>query len=226
MHSYRAFWLLSLGLIAGIVATLASPSRAIAQQTQPQRLVENVDVIGNRRLRKDDILYYVQTRPGDPYNVDQVQRDYQTLLSLTFFDKTATRVLTENGPRGGVNIIFEVKELPIIRDLTFEGLKSVQESDVLKAFRERRVGVSKESIYDPVKVRTAMRVMKELLSAGGHPNATISESIEEVSATSVAITFNIDEGDRVRVVDIQFEGNTIFSDGSLRGSMKYVKEAG
>ena len=226
MHSYRAFWLLFLGLLTGITATFVTPGRVSAQQNQPQRLVESVDVIGNRRLRKDDILYYIQTRPGDPYNVDQVQRDYQTLLSLTFFDKTATRVFTENGVRGGVNVIFEVKELPIIRDLTFDGLKSVQESDVLKAFRERRVGVSKESIYDPVKVRTAMRVIKELLSASGHPNATVEEGVEEVSATSVAINFVVREGDRVRVVDIQFEGNTVFSDGSLRGAMKYVKEAG
>ena len=227
MHSYRAFWLFLLSLLAGISAIHVIPGLA-QQQTPPQqqRVVENVDIIGNRRLRKDDILYYIQTRPGDPYNVDQVQRDYQTLLSLTFFDKTATRVLTENGPRGGVNIIFEVKELPIIRDLTFEGLKSVAESDVLKAFRERRVGVSKESIYDPVKVRNAMRVIKELLAAGGHPNATVTESTEEVSATSLAITFDVNEGDRVRVVDIQFEGNTVFSDGQLRGSMKYVKEAG
>jgi outer membrane protein insertion porin family len=223
MHSYRAFWLFFLGLLA---ATFVTPGQVVAQQNQPQRLVENVDVIGNRRLRKDDILYWIQTRPGDPYNVDQVQRDYQTLLSLTFFDKTATRVFTENGPRGGVNVIFEVKELPIIRDLTFDGLKSVQESDVLKAFRERRVGVSKESIYDPVKVRTAIRVIKELLSAGGHPNATVNEEIEDVSATSVAINFKISEGDRVRVVEIQFEGNQVFSDGALRGAMKYVKEAG
>src|SRR5215213_2657177 len=216
MHSYRALWLFCLGLMVGISVSFATPKPVNAQQqTQPQRLVENVDIIGHRRLRKDDILYYIQTRPGDVYNEAQVQRDYQTLLSLTFFDKTETRVLTETGPRGGVNIIFEVKELPIIRDLTFEGLKSVQESDVLKAFRERRVGVSKESIYDPVKVRNAMRVIKELLSEGGHPNATITERTEEVSATSLAIT-----------VDIQFEGNTVFSDGQLRGSMKYVKEAG
>ena len=229
MHSYRAFWLLLLSLLIGVCATFLTPGHVTAQQTQPQpqqRIVENVDIIGNRRLRKDDILYYIQTRPGDPYNVDQVQRDYQTLLSLTFFSKTETRVLTENGPRGGVNIIFEVKELPIIRDLTFEGLKSVQESDVLKAFRERRVGVSKESIYDPVKILNAKRVIKELLSEGGHPNATIEERTEEVSATSLAITFDVNEGDRVRVVEIQFEGNTVFSDGQLRGAMKFVKEAG
>ena len=223
MHSYRAFWLFFLSVLLGIFS-FATPRR-VSAQTQ-QRLVENVDIIGNRRLRKDDILYYIQTRPGDVYNEETVQRDYQTLLSLSFFDKTATRVLTENGPRGGVNIIFEVKELPIIRDMTFEGLHTVQESDVLKAFRERRVGVSKENAYDPVKVQNAKRVLRELLAEHGHPNATVDERTEEVSATSLALTFVVHEGDRVRVVDIEFEGNQVFSDGQLRGSMKYVKEAG
>ena len=226
MHSYRALWLLFLGVLAGLTTFFAAAGPVTAQQNQPQRLVENVEVIGNRRLRKDDILYYIQTRPGDPYNEAQIQRDYQTLLTLNFFDKTATRVFTENAPRGGINVIFEVKELPIIRDMTFDGLKSVQESDVLKAFRERRVGVAKENVYDPVKVRGAMRVIKELLSASGHPNATVTEETEEVSATSLAINFKINEGDRVRVVDIQFEGNTVFSDGQLRSAMKFVKEAG
>jgi outer membrane protein insertion porin family len=208
-----------------LLASIISAPRLVNAQ-QSQRLVESVDIIGNRRLRKDDILYYVQTRPGDPFSEQQIQRDLQAILGLGFFDKTATRVLTEEGARGGVNVIFEVKELPIIRDLQFEGLKSVPESDVLKAFRERRVGVSKESIYDPVKVRNAIRVLKELLAARGHPNATIEEKRDEVSATSTALTFVINEGERVRVVEIQFEGNTVFSDGKLRSAMKLVKEAG
>ncbi|HET6889538.1 MAG TPA: POTRA domain-containing protein, partial [Pyrinomonadaceae bacterium] len=224
MHLFRALLLILMSTICSLGSLLVTPEKAFAQQSQ--RLVESVDITGNRRLREDDILYYVQTRPGDPFNEQQVQRDLQAILALGFFDKTATRVLTEEGARGGVNVIFEVRELPIIRDLQFEGLSSVSESDVLKAFRERRVGVSKESIYDPVKVRNAIRVLKELLAARGHPNATIEERRDEVSATSTALTFVIDEGDRVRVVDIQFEGNEVFSDGQLRGAMKYVKEAG
>jgi outer membrane protein insertion porin family len=223
MHLYRGLLLI---LVSGLVLlhSISAPRPVSAQQNQ--RLVESVDITGNRRLRKDDILYYVQTRPGDPFSEQQVQRDLQAILALGFFDKTATRVLTEEGARGGVNVIFEVKELPIIRDLQFEGLKSVPESDVLKAFRERRVGISKESIYDPVKSRNAIRVLKELLAAHGHPNATVAERRDEVSATSTALTFEINEGDRVRVMDIQFEGNQVFSDGKLRGSMKLVKEAG
>jgi outer membrane protein insertion porin family len=214
-------------LVSGIVlltSIVSAPRSTFAQQNQ--RLVESVDIQGNRRLRKDDILYYVQTRPGDPYNEQQVQRDLQAILALGFFDKTKTRVSTADGARGGIDVLFEVTELPIIRDLQFEGLKSVPESDVLKAFRERRVGVSKESIYDPVKARNAIRVLKELLASHGHPNATIEQRREEVSNTSTALTFVINEGDRVRVVDVQFEGNTTFSDSKLRAAMKYVKEAG
>src|SRR6266576_1136911 len=224
MHFYRVVWLAVLSLIIGTTSFFLAPNIR-AQQPQP-RLVEDVDIIGNRRLRKEDLLYYVQTRPGDPFNPDQVQKDLQTLLSLTFFDKVGTRVAYEDAPRGGVRIIFEVKELPIIRDIQFEGLKSVTESDVLKNFREKRVGVSKESILDPVKLKTGERVLKEMLSAKGHPNAAVSASTEAVSQTSTAITFVVNEGARVRVAEIRFEGSHVFKSGALRDHMKFVKEAG
>src|SRR5216683_5548938 len=224
MHSYRVVWLAILGVVIGTVVLF--PAETVrAQQPQP-RVVENVDIIGNRRLRKDDIIYYIQTRAGDNYNPDQVARDLQTILALGFFDKVDTRVTVEDGPRGGVNVTFVVVELPIIRDIQFEGLHSVAESDVLKAFREKRVGVSKEAIEDPVKVKNATRVLKELLAAKGHPNARINVNREQVSATSDAITFEVNEGPRVRVAEIRFEGSKVFKSGKLRDQMKYVKEAG
>src|SRR5437870_1069101 len=224
MHSYRVVWLAVLTIIIGVPSVFLA-SRARAQQPQP-RLVENVDVLGNRRLRKDDIIYYIQTRAGDTFNPAQVERDLQTILALGFFDKTETRVTLEDGPRGGVIVTFNVKELPIIRDIQFEGLHSVSESDVLKAFRERRVGVSKEAIKDPVKVRNATRVLKELLAAKGHPNAVVTANEEAVSATSVAINFAVNEGPRVRVAEVRFEGSKVFKSSKLRDQMKYVKEAG
>jgi len=224
MHSYRVVSLAILTVVIGS-AVLFSAAPAYAQQSQP-RVVENVDVLNNRRLRKDDIIYYIQTRPGDTYNEAQVQRDLQAILALGFFDKVETRVAIEDGPRGGVNVIFYVKELPIIRDIQFEGLKSVAESDVLKTFRERRVGVSKEAIEDPVKVKNATRVLKELLAAKGHPNATVNVNRETVSATSIAITFEVEEGPRVRIAEIHFEGSKVFKSGTLRSQMKYVTEAG
>ncbi|MBA3322450.1 MAG: hypothetical protein H0T45_13535, partial [Pyrinomonadaceae bacterium] len=119
-------------LICGHLAlflTLFSPG-VRAQDAPPaaqqqQRLVESVDIQGNRRNRDEDLLYYVQTRPGDAFDPAQAARDLQSLLNLGFFSKTNARVLTTDGPRGGVDVIFEVEELKIIRDLEFKGLSSV-----------------------------------------------------------------------------------------------------
>lgn len=211
---------------AGEVRKIEVPSPEAASLPKTQQLVENVDIQGNRRLRDEDLLYYIRTRPGDTFDPAQLERDLRELLSLNFFDKTSARVLTEPGIRGGVNVIFEVRELPIIRDLQFDGAKAVQESDILKAFRENRIGISKEAVYDPAKARDAKLLLRELLASKGFPNAKVDVREEEVSATSVAITFEIDQGRRSRIVKIDFEGNKNFKDGELRKQLQLVRETG
>src|SRR5215218_8039264 len=111
----RAPWICLVAALAGCLTLLemalpratASAQEPAPAPTQQQRvLVEDVQVEGNRRLRDEDVLYHIQTRPGDAYNEAQVQRDYQALLNLPFFDKTRTRVATTEGPRGGKVVIF------------------------------------------------------------------------------------------------------------------------
>lgn len=231
MRKLSAIGLVLLSLALFMTPVLAKEVAAVPVTSTPaekssQQIVETVDIQGNRRLRDDDLLYYIKTRPGDTYDPVALERDLRELISLNWFDKTSTRVITTDGVRGGVNVIFEVREWPIIRDLLFTGLKAVQESDVLKEFREKRIGVSKEAIYDPVKARNATRLLRELLASRGYPNAKVTVEEEEVSATSVALTFNIDQGNRSRIIDIDFTGNEHFSDGELKAAMQYVKEHG
>ncbi|MBX3266142.1 MAG: outer membrane protein assembly factor BamA [Acidobacteria bacterium] len=214
---------LPLRAAAGDAKGAETPVSAAANE---QQIIESVDIQGNRRLRDEDVLYYVRTRAGDVYDPAALERDLREILSLNWFDKTASRVIVSDGLRGGVNVIFEVREWPIIRDLQFRGLKAVQESDVLKAFREQRAGISKEAIYDPVKARGATRILRELLASRGYANATVKIEEEEVSATSIAVTFDIDQGLLSRIVQIEFEGNENFKDSELRGAMQYVQETG
>lgn len=225
----------ALGLIVLVTAFAAFPARAAINgsakkdpmpASKAQQIVESVDIQGNRRLRDDDLLYFTKVRAGDVYDPAALERDLQELLALNFFDKTKTRVLTEDGIRGGVNVIFEVSELPIIRDLQFKGAKALTEADILKEFREKRVGISKEAIYDPVKTQAAKRTLREMLATKGYPNATITHEEEVVSATSVAIVFNIEQGYRSRILEIDFEGNQKFKDGELRDALTLVKETG
>ena len=230
MYNLRAIGLVILALAAFCFPAIArsnDPARKSAEiKGSVQQVVESVDIQGNRRLRDEDLLYYIKTRPGDVYDPASLERDLKELLSLNFFDKTATRVLTEEGVRGGVNVIFEVRELAIIRDLQFKGSKAIQESDILKEFREKRVGISKEAVYDPVKARNATRILREMLASKGFPNAKVTVQEDEVSATSIAVTFNIEQGNRSRIINIEFEGNEKFKDGELRNALTLVKETG
>ncbi len=234
MSKFRAFGLVVLLCAVSAFQVLAAdpaadiptaPTKA-AKTATSQQVVETVQIVGNRRLRQEDLMYYIKTRPGDVYDPAALQRDLKELLSLNFFDKTSTSVAVEDGVRGGVNVIFTVKELPIIRDLQFKGAKALQESEILKEFREKRVGVSKESVYDPVKARNASRILREMLASKGYPNAKVDIQEEEVSATSIALTFNVDQGYRSRIVQIDFTGNEHFKDGELRNALVLVKQTG
>jgi outer membrane protein insertion porin family len=232
MQILRAFGLVVFSLIfaaSQLEAKTDEKTEVTAPKTETvkvQQLVEEVDFQGNRRLRDEDLLYYIKTRPGDVFSAQQLELDLRALNSLDFFDKTETRVLTEEAPRGGVRVIFEVRELPVIRDLQFRGLKAVPESDVLKAFREQRVRISRESTFNPVNAQRGIRVIRELLASKGYPNATVTVDTEEVSATSTAVTFNVDQGNRSRIVEIVFEGNEVFRDSELRSQLQLVRETG
>ncbi len=189
-------------------------------------LVEDVEFRGNRRIPKDTLGYSIQTKKDDRYNPEQIRRDFESLLNLGFFDPLKSRVLDADGPKGGKIIIFEVKEYPIIRDLRYDGMKSVTESEMFTKFKERRVSVTKETQFDPGKINGARIVLREALAEKGHPDAKVDIEIEEINQTSIALIFNVEEGPRVRIKDIIFTGTDKFSQRRLKGAMKVVKESG
>src|SRR6266498_808673 len=169
-----------------------------ASVNRPQNvLVEQVTIRGNRRIPESTVKIWIGTREGDPYNPTQLDRDVRALYAQGHFDDV--KVYAEEGTRGGKIITFEVSERPLLLDIKYEGLKSIQQSTVLEEFRKRAVGLSKESQYDAVKAKRAAAVIKELLANEGRPEAKVEPVMERISATAVALTFKIEEGPRFRV---------------------------
>jgi outer membrane protein insertion porin family len=224
MSKRITFWASAFFLV---FVLLVSPSTTTAQQAGQESFVEEVEIRGNRRIPRESILYYVQSKPQDRFDQNLAQRDLQAILQLGLFDPLATKLFIEDGPRGGKIIIFQVKEYPIIREIRYPGLKSATESEVLTMFKERRVQISKEMTLDPAKANGARVVLRDILAEKGHPEAKVNVEVEEISATTVALVFNIEEGPRVRVKEIVFVGDHAkFSQRNLRGAMKLVKESG
>ena len=186
-------------------------------------IVEEIVIHGNRRIPADTIRSRIFTRPGDIYDQNAIERDFNSLWNTGYFDDL--RFEREETPKGWRLHIY-VKEKPTIREINYLGLKSASESDVLDKFKERKVGLTKESQYDPTKVKKAEVVLKELLASRGRQFATIRTEIRNIPPAAVAVTFNINEGPKVKVGKIKFEGNKKVSSRYLRSAMRNLRPIG
>lgn len=209
--------------LAGAMLLLALAFTAAPAVAQTSQTIDQIRVIGNRRIPKETVLARLFTHPGDSYDPISIERDFNSLWNTGYFENL--RIEREDTEKGIVLDIF-VREKPTIREINYKGLNSVSVSDVLDRFKKEKVQVSVESQYDAAKILRATTVLKDLLSEHGHQFATIKLDIKNIPPASVQVNFNIKEGPTVKVGEIQFTGNQHLSGLLLRRSMKNLKPIG
>src|SRR5207248_8094982 len=164
------------------------------------------------------------SKVGDVYNEDSLRRDFMQLWNTNRFDDI--KLETEKGDRGGIVVRFVVVERPVIRDIKYEGAKSVTTSDILDRFKERKVGLTVESMYDPNVVNHAAVVLKELLGERGHQFATVTPQLRRIPPSSLEVVFQVVEGPKVKVGTITILGNEAFSRRQVVRAMKNLRGIG
>jgi len=179
---------------------------------------------GNRRIPAATLRARIFTHPGDVYDENALERDFMALWNTGFLDDI--RLEVTDLPDGNKSITFYVREKKLVRSIDYKGLSTVQQSDVLDEFKKEKVGLSIQSQYDPVVIKHAEVVLQGLLAAHGKMFATVRHRTRNIPPNSVALTFIVVEGPKVKVGNVAFEGNTVFSDQQLARAMKYSRPAG
>jgi outer membrane protein insertion porin family len=207
-------WLLWLLTLLGIFCPVGSAQ---------QELVSDIQIHGNRRIPAETIRARIFTRAGDIYDPAALERDFNSLWNTGYFEDV--RFEREQTTKGWIIHVY-VKERPTIREIDYAGLNSVSKSDVLDRFKDRKVGLSPESQYDPTKVKKAEVTIKELLSEHGRQFATVRTEVRPIPPSAVSITFVVKEGPKVKVGKIHFEGNKHVNSRTLRSAMKNLRPVG
>ena len=143
-----------------------------------------------RRISAEQIRSWMKTRVGEPYDSDQIQRDLKAILATGIFNNNTTRVYTEEGARGGVGVIFELQELPVINEVKFDGLK-VDVSVVLNTLEGKQFHLRMGMHYRMEQMKEALRVIKQALEASGQRVAKVDLKTELVNAMTINLTFVI-----------------------------------
>ena len=201
-------------LIAAVV--LGSPLGASAQQDTgtPTEgvVVREIRVEGNRRIDANAIRAVLVTQIGTVFSFDRVAEDVRRIYELGFFrdvDVSADRV------EGGQVLTYIVHEQPIIRRITVIGNEHIK-SDEIQDQLTLTVG---STIDYPLLIENRAR-MEGFYQTKGYYLAQVEYEIEELAPSAVSVNFEIEEGAKLTLRDVSFEGNIAFSDRDLRRVMQ------
>jgi outer membrane protein insertion porin family len=176
----------------------------------------DVVVEGNDTIRTDAILRQIQCRPGRPASSRMIQQDVTQLLNTRWFFTVRPKYRsTDTGPV----LVFQVVERPILRKVTFNGNKKIKTAEL-----QAHTGLRENAPYDVAANRESVHRIRQLYKDKGYRFADVL-LVKGDSPDDREVIFDIIEGPKPKIWDIDFVGNKFCSSGILRTkiSSKTVK---
>ena len=182
----------------------AAPAPAPAPAAEP---IQSITVEGSQRLEPDTIRSYIRLRVGQPYTQQAGDQALKDLFATELF--ADVQVANTAG-----NVVITVKENPVINRIILEGNKRLKEEKVLPEIK-----LAPRQIFTRSKVRADVARIIELYKRQGRFAASVEPKMVMLDQNRVDIVFEITEGPKSKVRQINIIGNDQFSDGELRGEM-------
>ncbi len=177
-----------------------------------QERIAQVEVKGNRRIEKDAILASLQTRPGDLTSTSKLREDLKAIFGLGYFDDV--KVDISDTPKGRV-VTFLVKEKPAIAEVVVRGNSKIKTKKILETLDIKPFTIASEPA-----ILEHLNKVKAMYRDKGYYEAEIDYQLEPVSPTEVNLVLQVQEGGKLYVKKISFEGNRSFKDKDLKGVME------
>ncbi|WP_159761006.1 outer membrane protein assembly factor BamA [Sphingomonas sp. 8AM] len=196
---------------APAVAPAAQQGPAIAQPAA--RTITTLRVDGTQRIEPETALSYTKLRQGDSYTNETLDQAIKDLYASDLF----ADVQIDGAATG--NIVIRVRENPIINRVIFEGNKRLKEDKIGKEVR-----LKPRQIFTRSAVRADVARIIELYRRQGRFAATVQPKMVSLDQNRVDVIFEVNEGPKSKVRQINIIGNQVFDDGKLRAQMA-TKEA-
>ncbi len=185
------------------------------------REITRISYQGNVTLSEDTLQYYLGLEPGAKLD----QKDLNSRIRQLWQTGLVEDVAVEGAIDGaGVALTIRVSERPVLRSIEYQGIKRLSRTDI-----EDKIGSDRIALYegDQLRLGELKRLeesIEELYREKGYRFADASYVVEDLGGNERRVVFTIDEGNRVRIDDIGFEGNTVYGDWRLRLFMTKTKE--
>jgi outer membrane protein insertion porin family len=180
---------------------------AAAPDPAPTRMIRAIAVQGNQRLESETVLSYTKLRAGEPYDNERLDEALRDLLATDLFADVQIR--DNEG-----SLVIEVKESPVVNRIVLEGNKRLKDDKITPEIR-----LAPRQIFSRSKARADVARIIELYRRQGRFAATVDPKIVQLEQNRVDVVYEINEGPKSNIREINILGNEKFGDSELRSQM-------
>ena len=186
--------------------------------------INKIEVTGAQSFNEQTVIAFTGLKTGDRIYIpgEKLSAVTKKLWEQNLFSDIAFYVTNIDGDKADLELY--IVELPKLNEVTIEGIKKRKKKDILKE-NELEPGTKITNNL----ITTTKNKIKNKYKEDGYLNAqVIIAQTPHLDSTGQEVaknmTIKIDKGERVKVSDIDFEGNEKLSDGKLRRAMKNTKQ--
>jgi outer membrane protein insertion porin family len=167
--------------------------------------VKDILIKGNDRVSNETIQMFSGVNLDDDLNPNDLNLILKKLYDSGFFDEISIN-LSNN------SLVIDIKENPIIQNMTFEGVKSKKLNEKIKENLNLR---SRSSFNKILLEKDKFKIISNLKDFGYY-YSNVEIYLENLENNKVNIKYNIDLGDKVKIKKVTFLGDKIFKNRKLK----------
>src|SRR6201996_7226815 len=199
---------LAAALIMFAVPVVTPLAVSLASTQAAAQSVNQIEVVGNRRVEVETIRSYFKAGPGGRLDGASIDDGLKALIETGLFQDVQIS-------RPGGRIVVTVVENPVINRVAFEGNKKVKDEQLSAEIQSKPRG----TLSRPMVQADAQRIL-EIYRHSGRYDVTVNPEIIEQPNNRVDLIFTITEGGKTSVRSIEFVGNNYYSSYRLKDVIK------
>ena len=204
-----------IGVLQSLVSGLFLVSLISASSLWAQEKVslKDIRITGNVRVEEDGIRLHIKSRAGTVFDPAVVEQDVKAIFRMGFFDDVQAQLSPDDV------LIYSVKEKPYVREVKIQGASQIGREKI-----EAALGVTPRTVLDRSKVAEGVEKVRKLYGEQGYGNAQVDYAVSVESNNQAVLLLDVNEGNRLLIKKIRFEGNRTFGEGELKGLMATKEE--
>ncbi|MGZ5988255.1 MAG: outer membrane protein assembly factor BamA [Rhizomicrobium sp.] len=183
------------------------PAAAAPLVAPDAKIVQHIVVLGTQRIEPATVQSYISIREGDVYNEQTSDLALKTLYQTGLFADVRVKF-------DGSTLTVSVVENPIINQIELEGNSKVSQKDL-----EKEVQLKPRTVFTRSKVQADVQRIIELYRRNGKFAASVDPQIIQRPQNRVDLIFSFSEGPTSGVARINFIGNKVFDDATLKAQV-------